>query len=146
MAIKAIALTSHPVVLFNNDLPVETVEIKGRPCMVVAHGVDPQDYQQGIIPASGLPVPQVGNTAATETQLEIEGVETPVSISLSAGKEITGLPEAQEGVIYITSSFTAASAAAIGRSDVYAPAQLVCALNEDGSTTILGTIGLKQGG
>jgi hypothetical protein len=146
MAIKPIALTAHPVVVFSSSLPTEIVEIKGRPTMVVSAGVNPLDYQLGIIPASGLPVPQVGNIDATSTEMEIEGLVAPVSISLSSGKQITGLPAAEEGVIYISSSFTASSAAATGRTDVYAPAQIVCHLNEDGTTTILGTIGLKQGG
>lgn len=146
VTIKAIALTSHPVVIFSGDLPTETVEIKGRPTVVVAPGIDSTDYLLGIIPASGLPVPQVGNVDATSTMLEIEGLSAPISISKSSGKKISDLPEAQEGVIYITSSFTASAAAETGRTDVYAPAQIVCTLNPDGTTTILGTIELKQGG
>lgn len=144
--VTAIALTAHPVVIFSNSLPTETIEIKGRPTTVVAPGVNSSDYLLGIIPASGLPVPQVGNIDATTTVLEIEGLSAPINISKSSGKQISDLPATEEGVIYITSSFTASAAAAVGRTDVYAPAQLVCTLNEDGTTTILGTIELKQGG
>lgn len=144
--VTAIALTAHPVVIFSSSLPTETIEIKGRPTTVVAPGVNSSEYLLGIIPASGMPVPQVGNVDATTTMLEIEGLSAPISISKSSGKEIKDLPEAQEGFIYITSSFTASAAAAIGRTDVYAPAQIVCTLNPDGTTTILGTIELKQGG
>ena len=78
--------------------------------------------------------------------LEIDGLSAPISISKSSGKQISDLPEAQEGVIFITSSFTASAAAAIGRNDIFAPAQIVYTLNPDGTTTILGTIELKQGG
>ena len=78
--------------------------------------------------------------------LEIEGLSAPISISKSSGKQISDLPPAEEGVIYITSSFTASAAAAIGRTDIFAPAHIVCTLNPDGTTTILGTIELKQGG
>jgi hypothetical protein len=144
---KAIALTSHAVNILKPTALVEQIEVKGRPAFIY-RGKDLKEDTLVSITQSGLPIPQVKDTSAEVSQetLNIEGVDIEIEISSSAGKEIHNLPEAQEGVIYITSSFTANEALKLGRQDVYAPKQLVCILNEDGSTTIVGTLGLKKGG
>lgn len=145
LMLNAVLLANHDMVVFNSKLPVVTTEVKGRPCVVVAEGVNSSDYIVGVVKSSGLPVPQVGNVSATSVEMEVMGLGT-ISLSTSGGKEIHNLPAPVEGIVYITSSFTAASAASVGRTDVWAPAQLVCSINPDGTTTILGTIGFKQGG
>lgn len=149
--ISLIALTSHDVNLLTDTTPVKEIEVQGRKTLIF-DGVNLEDHILVRIPRSGLPVPTVKDTSAEVTnktllvQTESKTVEIQVSVSKSAGKQIVDLPEAQEGIGYITSSFTANTALLQGRTDVYAPKQIVCTLNSDGSTTIVGTLGIKLGG
>jgi len=146
MTLKAVALTAHPVVIFNDNLPVESVTIKGREALVVSPGVNPQEYLTAVIPASGLPVPTVGNGGeAGKEILTIEGIGEVSVTTGSGGKEISDLPDSLDGTIFITSSLTSGVAYEQGRRDIYAPGRLVCALADNGSTIVLGCIGLKQG-
>lgn len=144
--VRPIALTSHDVNLLRSDTPVESVQVKGR-AAVIFKGEALEDYILVRIPQSGMPVPQVKDVSASATEtLNIKGAEVEIEVSSSGSKIIFDLPEPQEGVIYITSSLTANEAMSQGREDVYAPRQIVCVLNNDGSTTIVGTLGLKKGG
>lgn len=146
--VQAVALTSHAVNILRADTPVEEIQVKGRPVVVYTGGLDEiEKYIIVSIRPSGLPIPQVVDLGAeapsSPSILNIEGVPVEVEIVASGEKIIKCLPPAEEGVIYITSSFTAATAAAQGRRDVYAPRQIVCCINDDGTTTIVGTLGLR---
>ena len=142
---KFIALTSHSVTLLRPDTPTKEAVIRGRSSLVF-DGEDSTPYISEVIPASGLPVPSVvneGGEPATFTLETENGTEVTV-IREGTGKEvIKDLPEPQDGVVYIASSFTSAAAVRQGRQDVFAPRTLVLSLSKDGSTTILGTIELK---
>jgi hypothetical protein len=142
---RTIALTSHPIVLLDPSIPIEEIELKGRRVLVITQGVNPIDYQIGIIPSSGLPIPQVVNLENYTSSIYLEGIGN-ISLYHSGGKEIKYLPPPVEGVIYITSSFTAKEAYGIGRRDVFAPALLVGRVLENGISEIIGTIGLKLEG
>lgn len=149
--VRLVALTSHDVNYLHPDTPVEEQQVNGRPAMIFT-GENLEDYILVRLPKSGLPVPQVKDTSATMTEeilvvsTEAGEVKILAEVSSSGGEEIVNLPPAEEGVAYITSSFTANTALLQGRTDVYAPRQLVCVLNKDGSTTIVGTLGFKKGG
>ena len=139
-----VALTSHPVVILDDDTPTKETEIRGRKSLVF-DGKNPEDYILGTIEPSGLPVPNVKilDGGTREFVVKTNGFEVTVIQSLGQEKVIEDLPEPIDGVFYVTSSFTADVAVSQGRTDVLAPRQLVLILNEDGSTTILGTIKLK---
>lgn len=137
---NVIALTSHPVNILRKDVIVETLQVKGRPTLIYKGECLEKDIVLKI-PSSGLPVPQVSDVEPTSISLNINGVEVPVSKIV--GKEIKNLPDFSEDCIFITSSFTQAAAKELGRVDIYAPTDLICTLNDDGSTTIVGTRGLK---
>lgn len=141
-----VALTSHPVVILDPRTPVKETEIRGRKSLVFAGTGNPKDYIIGEIQPSGLPVPNVKVIDGETRQFIIKtnDFEVPVIQSLGSTKVIEDLPEPLTDIFYITSSFTADVAVSQGRRDVLAPRQLVLLLNEeDGSTTILGTIELK---
>jgi len=137
---KAIALTSHDVHLLSVHTPLKTIENKGRKTEIFV-GETLEDWVLVQLPKGNV-VPKVGNTENTEAALEIEGKQITVS-KIGDVDKIEGLPEPKKGVIYISSSLTAAAAAKLGRTDVYAPARLICT-EKDGHTTVVGTIGLKQ--
>lgn len=139
-----VALTSHPVVILSPETPIRETEIRGRKSLVF-DGKDPKDYIIGTIEPSGQPVPNVkvidGETR--EFIIKTNDFQVPVIQSLGSVKVIEDLPEQLTDIFYVTSSFTADVAVQQGRRDVLAPRQLVLLLNEDGSTTILGTMELK---
>jgi hypothetical protein len=139
-----VALTSHPVVVLSPDTPVQETEIRGRKSLVFT-GENPKDYIIGDIQPSGLPVPNV-KIIDGETRrfiIKTNDFQVPVIQSLGSTKVIENLPDPLTDIFYITSSFTADVAVSQGRTDVLAPRQLVLILNEDGSTTVLGTMELK---
>lgn len=140
-----VALTAHPVVILSPDTPVKETEIRGRKSLVFAGTGDPKDYIIGEIQPSGLPVPNVKVIDGESRQFIIKtnDFEVPVIQSLGQEKVIEDLPAPLTDIFYVTSSFTADVAASQGRRDVLAPRQLVLILNQDGSTTILGTMELK---
>ena len=139
-----VALTAHPVVILDDDTPVKETEIRGRKSLVF-DGKNPEDYIIGTIEPSGLPVPNVKilDGGTREFVVKTNGFEVTVIQSLGQEKVIEDLPAPLTDIFYVTSSFTADVASSQGRRDVLAPRQLVLILNEDGSTTILGTIKLK---
>ncbi len=138
---KFISLTAHDFNLLSPDVLVEEIQVKGRPTLVYRG----ENIKQDIIltiKGSGV-VPQVSDVEPTqEFLLSDDGIKVP--LSKVSGKQITNLPEPQEGVAYIVSSFTQSAAKDLGRVDVYAPADIISTLNPDGTTTIVGTRGLKQ--
>jgi hypothetical protein len=139
-----VALTSHPVVVLSPDTPVQETEIRGRKSLVFT-GENPKDCIIGDIQPSGLPVPNV-KIIDGETRrfiIKTNDFQVPVIQSLGSTKVIENLPDPLTDIFYITSSFTADVAVSQGRTDVLAPRQLVLILNEDGSTTVLGTMELK---
>jgi hypothetical protein len=140
-----VALTSHPVVVLSPDTPVQETEIRGRKSLVFTGEKNPKDYIIGDIQPSGLPVPNV-KIIDGETRrfiIKTNDFQVPVIQSLGSTKVIENLPDPLTDIFYITSSFTADVAVSQGRTDVLAPRQLVLILNEDGSTTVLGTMELK---
>ena len=139
-----IALTAHPVVILDPRTPVKEAEVRGRKSLVF-DGKDPKDYIIGVVEPSGLPVPnvKVQDGESREFTIKTNDFEVPVIQSLGSTKVIENLPEELDDIFYVTSSFTADVAVSQGRTDVLAPRQLVLMLNEDGSTTILGTMELK---
>jgi len=144
---KLIALTSHPVVILDPETPVKETEVRGRKSLVFT-GDYIAPYVMATIEPSGLPVPAVkqesdGNGEPETFTIEFDGASVTVCREPQGRAVIVDLPEPQNDVYYIASSFTADAACRLGRTDVIAPAQLVLAEREDGSTMILGTIGFK---
>ena len=143
-----VALTAHPVVFLSPDTPVKETEVRGRKSLVFT-GENPEDYIIGVVEPSGLPVPNVkvqdgeSREFIAKVKTETHNFKVPVIQSLGSTKVIEDLPPSKGGVFYIASSFTADVAVSQGRTDVLAPRQLVLIMNEDGSTTILGTMELK---
>jgi hypothetical protein len=144
--VNFINLSAHNIVILNADTPVEHLELKGRPALVFS-GEKLSEWIDLIIPSSGLPLPKVetGSTETRELQVDVESTEAKISISVEGiGKKvITNLPEPKENTYYISSALCSSVAKELGRTDVLAPKQLVLKLNEDGSTLILGTLGLR---
>ena len=144
--INFVNLSAHDIVILNSNCPVEKLELKGRPALIFKGG-KLSEWVDLIIPSSGKALPKV-ETESTETQeLEVEVEESEAKIHLTlegVGKKvITNLPEPKENTYYISSALCSSVAKELGRTDVLAPKQLVLKLNEDGSTLILGTLGLR---
>jgi len=90
-------LTPHPITLANGDT---SITIQPEP-----------------VPARCAQIDEVvGEVALTDSTY----TDFSVPIVRSTYGEITGLPEPQEGVIYVTSLLVAQAAAAQGRRDVFA--------------------------
>ena len=84
------------------------------------------------IPPSGT----VARVASTSKKVgEIDGI--PV-FSTEFG-DVVGLPDPEEGAVYITSTIVAQAAARAGRTDVYSPAELV----RDENGAVIGCKGLQ---
>ena len=72
------------------------------------------------VPASG----KLARLAVTRTALDpviVDGVSLPVSLPVLG--EITGLPPAEDGVIFVVSALVAE--ASVDRGDVYSPGELL---------------------
>ena len=83
------------------------------------------DGRDIVIPPSG----QVARVAATAREVATVG-EIPIVVTEFG--EITGLPEPQSGVLYLTSTLVAQAAARLGRADVVSPDTGPTAIREGG--------------
>jgi hypothetical protein len=144
--VNFVNLSAHDVVILNPETPVKQLELKGRPAFIF-NGEKLSEWVDLIIPSSGLPLPKVETESArtTELEVEVESTEAKIQITLEGvGKKfISNLPEPKENTYYVSSALCSSVAKELGRYDVLAPKQLVLQLNEDGSTLILGTLGLR---
>jgi len=148
--VQIIGLANHDYNILRMNTPVKTIELGGGRKQVLFDGERLEDYILYTVPVSGLPAPQVLPTCGglpRELTLLLDGdIQIPLTVYEDGGTiYIKDLPAPVEGVYYLTSYAAASTAFSQGRRDVLCPGTLVLERNEDGSTRILGCLGLKQG-
>ena len=80
-------------------------------------------------PDSTIPAPRLKRAKADMIEIKVQGgVQVPVSLGADLVQEFedsAGLPDAEEGVLFIVSRFVAVEAAKMGRKDFLVPDLLV---------------------
>jgi hypothetical protein len=100
--VRLVNLTPHPVVL-----------------------VVSQDHHLHIPPSGQIARCEVTRPSVRIIDLEADGQRVQAPIWITRFGRLTGLPEPQEGTLYIASSLAAQAAWAAGRRDVVVPDDLV---------------------
>lgn len=70
------------------------------------------------IPPSGI-VPRCKTARNVVDEVEVEGIAVPITETVMG--ELEGMPEAEEGTLYIVSMLAATAARRLGRTDVVVP-------------------------
>lgn len=142
------SLNAHATQILSIDTPVRRVSNpSGREVLVFAppNGETIEKYLVWELPATDLPVPQVGATLPTLEEWEIE--EGKITVQVSSGSLIANLPPYEKGVVWMTSYPTAKAASEIGRKDFVNAGPSVFADYDAATgrgTTILGCLGVNR--
>ena len=145
MANSIISLNAHSTQILSVNTPVKTISNPGGRDVFVFTGENIQEFILLELPGTTLPVPKVGSTEPGTETLEVDGIE--ISVQVSSGTHIENLPEAQEGVIFMTSYPTAKAASEMGRKDFINAGPMVFESYDEVTgrgTTILGCLGVNR--
>lgn len=145
MSNSIISLNAHATQILASSTPVKTVSNPGGRDVLVFVGDDISQHILLELPGTTLPVPKVGTTEPGIEILDVNGISIPVQVS--SGTHIENLPEAIEGVVYMTSYPTAKAASEMGRKDFINAGPMVFASYDETTgrgTTILGCLGVNR--
>ena len=117
---KIKSLNAHVTRILSIDTPVKRVSNpSGREVLVFSPPNEETTIEKYLVlelPATDLPVPQVGSVDPTLEEWEIEEGKK-LTVQVSSGSLIANLPPYEKGVVWMTSYPTAKAAAEIGRKD-----------------------------
>ena len=145
---KIKSLNAHVTRILSISTPVQRVSNpSGREVVVFSppNGEAIEKYLVLELPATDLPVPQVGSVDPTLEEWETE--KGKITVQVSSGSLITNLPPCEKGVVWMTSYPTAKAAAEIGRKDFINAGPTVFKSYDESTgrgTTILGCLGVNR--